>query len=92
MQKTAEEWIAEAKAAIAKAKAAALELWDALPPNFQHDSIKTLQDGISDLGSLAETEVQAHAPADVAGLLDDAIAAAEAKLETLQAARAAVAS
>lgn len=90
---TAEELIADLKDGIAKAKSLFADLWNALPPEFQHPALDAAKAGVDDLGTLAETEVAKVAPAPVSAIFDTLIsneeADAAAKIETINAASAA---
>jgi hypothetical protein len=88
----ATEFVAQAKAGMAKATALAEELWAAMPPEFQHPALDAAKAGLSDLGELAKSEVTAAgAPKPLADAIDDEIAVVESKLAALQSAKAAVA-
>jgi hypothetical protein len=80
---TLEEFEAEAKAAMVDAKAWAENLWNALPPEFQHPALDAAKAGVADLGTLAVAEVaKSSAPASAQAVLDDAIDAVDAKAES----------
>ena len=79
---TEAELLADLKAGVAKVKILFENLWAALPADFQHDALDAAKDGVNEVSALAETEAQRAAPPTAASLIDDAIAAADAKVES----------
>jgi hypothetical protein len=77
-----EEFEVEAKAKLAVVETWAENLWNALPPEFQHPALDAAKAGVADLGALATTEVNKVVPPTADAMVDTAIASLDAKAES----------